>query len=101
MAETVSVRLPEELVEALEEIARATGRSRSGVLRDVVQRGVAEARMERGLEGYRRGEASLERASRIADVPITVFLGELRNAGIPFQYGVGDVERDLAWADER
>lgn len=100
MAETVSGRLPEDLVEALDEMGDATGRTRSEVLRDVVQRGVAEARLERGLEAYRRGEASLGRASRIADVPITVFLGELRNAGIPFQYGVADVEQDLAWADE-
>lgn len=100
MAETVSGRLPEEVVQALDEMGEATGRTRSEVLRDVVQRGLSEARLERALEAYRRGNASLGRASRIADVPVTVFLDELKDAGIPFRYGAEDVEQDLSWADE-
>lgn len=99
MGETVSGRLPEGLVESLDELGERTGRTRSEVLREVVQRGLAEARLERAVDAYRRGEASLGRASEMAGIPITVFLDELRAAGILRSYGVDELERDLDWAE--
>lgn len=64
MDETVSVRLPNEVVEALDELGNETGRTRLEVLREVVQRGLVGARLERGLEAYRRGDASVGKANK-------------------------------------
>lgn len=100
MAKTVSGRLPDDLVRALDTFGEETGRTRSEVLRELVRRGLAEARLEHGLEAYRKGQASLGKASAIAGLPITVFLDELRTANIPFQYDVEDLEDDLSWADQ-
>lgn len=98
MAETVSGRLPDALVRALDDLGKASGKSRSEVLRMVVQRGLDEVRMERAVESYRNGEASLGRAAEIAGVHLTLFLDALRRAGVPFRYTSSDVAEDLDWA---
>jgi len=99
MAETVSGRLPDDLVRALDELGRSTGQSRSEMLRIVVQRGVAEVRLERGLDAYRRREVSLGRAAEIAGVHLTVFLDALRRAGIHLNYGLAELAEDMDWAE--
>lgn len=99
MGETVSGRLPDDLVEGLQALQDATGQTRSEVLRQVVELGLEEARLARAIDAYRRGEVSLGRAAEMAGVPVTVLLDELREAGVLRSYGVDDLERDLAWAE--
>ena len=98
MAESISGRLPPDLLRELDRLRKDTGKSRSEVLRDVVRRGVAAERLDRSLEAYRRREVSLGRASEMAGVPITGFLDELRHAGILRDYDADELKRDLAWA---
>lgn len=98
MSETVSGRLPDDLVHELDALGDLTGKSRSEMLRDVVRRGLAAERLDRALEAYRRREVSLGRASEMAALPITVFLDELRRAGILLNYTHEDLAEDLAWA---
>lgn len=99
MAETVSGRLPPDLLRELDRLGRLSGKSRSEILRDVVRRGVAAERLERALDAYRRREVSLGRASEMAGVPLTVFLDELRRAGILRDYDTEELRRDLEWAE--
>ena len=98
MAHTISGRLPPDLLRELDRLRKDSGQSRSEVLRDVVRRGVAAERLERGLEAYRRREVSLGRASEMAGVPITGFLDELRRAGVLRDYDMDELRSDLAWA---
>lgn len=98
MGETVSGRLPDDVIAALDELGRASGRSRSEVLRDVVQRGVAAERIALGVEAYRARRASLGKAVELAGVPTSVFLDELRRAGLLRDYDSTDVRDDLSWA---
>jgi predicted DNA-binding protein len=100
MAETVSGRLPPELLRGLDRLGKASGRSRSDVLREVVERGLAAAMLEMGLEAYRRREVSLGRAAEMAGVPITSFIDELRRAGILRDFDAAELRRDLEWARE-
>jgi len=95
---TISGHLPDHLVHDLDELGKLTHRSRSEVLRDVVRRGVAAERLDCALDAYRKHGASLGRASAIAGVPVTVFLDELRRAGVPLNYTRDDMVEDLAWA---
>lgn len=100
MTESVSGRLPEALVRELDRLADAAGQTRSEALRAAVQRGVHALRLERGIEAYRRNEASLGRAAEIAGVHLTTFLDTLRREGVPFHYRQADLLEDLEWADE-
>lgn len=97
VGETISGRLPDDLVRELDELGRAAGKTRSEMLREVVQKGVAVERIERALDGYRRRALSLGRASEMAGVPITAFLDELRRAGILLNTTREDLAEDLAW----
>lgn len=101
MGETVSGRLPSHLVEALDGLAQETGKTRSEVLRDVVEQGVAAERLDRAVEAYRTGQASIGRAAEIAGLPLTRFLDELkaRDLGIPLRYDLDDLDADMDWAD--
>jgi len=56
--------------------------------------------LERALEAYRRREVSLRPASEMAGVPLTVFLDEVRRAGILRDYGARELSRDLEWAKQ-
>lgn len=98
-AETVSVRLPSRLLRRVARLASEAGVSRSELLREVVQRGLAAKRLERGLDAYRRREVSLDRAADQAGVPVTVFLDEARRAGVLANYSPEELRRDLSWAD--
>ena len=101
MTETVSGRLPDELVKELDQLGKDMGMTRSEVLREVVSKGVAAERLERALDAYRRREVSLGRASQMAGIPITVFLDELKRAGILRNYDLDELRRDLAWAERQ
>jgi predicted HTH domain antitoxin len=98
MARTVSGRLPPDLVRELDHLGKLAGKTRSEILRDVVRRGVAAERLDRALQAYRRRQVSLGRASELAGVPVTVFIDELRGAGILRHYGADELRRDLEWA---
>lgn len=98
MALPISGRLPADLVRELDQLGKLAGKTRSEILRDVVQRGVAAERLERALEAYRRRRVSLGRASELAGLPVTAFLDELRRAGILRDYDADDLRRDLEWA---
>jgi predicted HTH domain antitoxin len=98
VANSVSGRLPPDLLRDLDRLGKLAGKTRSEILRDVVRRGVAAERLERAMDGYRRRQLSLGRASELAGLPVTVFLDELRRAGILRDYGVDELRRDLEWA---
>lgn len=98
MGETVSGRLPDDVVAALDELGRASGRSRSEVLRDVVRRGVAAERIAQAIEAYRHRRASLGKATQMAGIPMGAFLDELRRVGILRDYDRTDLQEDLEWA---
>ncbi len=98
MGETVSGRLPDDVIAALDELGRASGRSRSEVLRDVVRRGVAAERIAQAIEAYRFRRVSLGKATLMSGIPMGAFLDELRRAGILRDYDRPDLQEDLEWA---
>jgi len=100
MAHTVSGRLPPDLLRELDSLGKRAGKTRSEILRDVVRRGVAAERLERALEAYRHRQVSLGRASELAGLPVTVFIEELRRAGILRDYHADELRSDLEWAGQ-
>ncbi|HLE48062.1 MAG TPA: UPF0175 family protein [Candidatus Thermoplasmatota archaeon] len=98
MDETVSVRLPSDLVRTLTKLADDTQESRSDVVRDALTIGLAAKRLEHALALYRARRVSLGRASKLAELPISVFLDELKRAGVLLNYDLDDLRKDLEWA---
>lgn len=100
MGETLSVRIPDELVERLERLASDTGVSRADLLRDVLQRGLQARSLDHALDLYRRREVSFGRGAMLSGLAPGAFLDHVRRHGLLIHYEAEDLEEDLRWAKE-
>lgn len=92
---TISTRLSEDELVALDELAEQAGMDRSGMARSLVRRGLRERRMEAALEAYAGQRATLSRAAEMADLSTWDFLMRLTATGGTLHYDVEEFEEDL------
>ena len=92
---TVSVRLPRDEAEQLQELAAQVGLERSTLLKQALRRGSAQVLFEHACEAYRRQEVTLSRAGELAGITLREFLLRLPEADLELNYGVSDLTRDL------
>lgn len=78
---TTTVRLPEDLLEALDQMAESEHVDRSTIIRKALERGLEDLSLDRAVQRYRRGGTSAWKAARSSGVPLTQFLGELGTRG--------------------
>ncbi|HEY4705106.1 MAG TPA: ribbon-helix-helix protein, CopG family [Thermoplasmata archaeon] len=91
----LQVRLDEEDLEELDELAGDEGLSRSDVARSALREGVRKLRMERALNRYLNLEFTLTRAALYAGVTIREMAKAAGDRGIPFfRYSVEQLRRD-------
>ena len=93
--EVLSVRVPREVKEGLEELARLEGRDKAEIAREILARGVRERRIEVAIRAYREGRATLWRAAEMAGLSLLEMVEELRRQGVELQLSVEDLEEDL------
>ena len=95
MAETVSVRIDKSELKEINEISKLEKKTKSSVLREVLEKGIKEKKLELALEKFRKNEATAWKAARMADIPLTVFMDILVQRGIDFHYGVKELKEDF------
>ena len=95
MAETVSVRIDKKELKEIEEISKIDKNTRSNVLREILDKGVKEKKLEIALEKFRNNEATAWKAAKIANIPLTKFMDILVQKGIDFHYGVKELREDF------
>ena len=95
MAETISVRIPEKELREIEQISKHKKTSKSEILRQVLEEGVKNKKLEIALEKYGNEEVTVSKAAKIADVPLTRFLDILVERNIIFHYPIEDLEEEL------
>lgn len=95
MAETVSVRIDKGNLKEIENISRIGKSTKSNVLREILNRGIKEKKLEIALEKFRNNEATAWKAAKIANIPLTKFLDILVQKGIDFHYGVKELREDF------
>lgn len=98
MEETVSVRIPSDLLEDLSRLTQTAHQSRSDLLREILQIGLGTKRLQLALEAYRQRRVSLGKAHELAGVPLSIFLDELKRAGILLHSDLDELKKDLEWA---
>ncbi|HEX9916005.1 MAG TPA: UPF0175 family protein [Candidatus Bathyarchaeia archaeon] len=81
-----TVRLPEETVEALEDLSDKLRRERSEVMREAIQIGIGEMKLRLALELYREGRVSFGRTAELAGLSQRALFMELKQRGIPYRY---------------
>lgn len=92
---TVSMRLPQDEVARLEQLATELGTERPTLLKRALRRGAEELMFERACQAYRCGEATLSRAATIAGLSLRDMIVSLRSADLELNYGVEELESDL------
>ena len=95
MAETVSVRIDKRELKEIEEISKIDKNTKSNVLREILDKGVKEKKLEIALEKFRNNEATAWKAAKIANIPLTKFMDILVQKGIDFHYGVKELREDF------
>ena len=95
MAETVSVRIDETNLKEIDEISKIEKKTKSNVLREVLEKGIKEKKLEMALEKFRNNEASIGKAARMAQMPLSQFMDVLVEKKIDFHYGIKELEEDF------
>ena len=95
MAETISVRIDKEELKKINEISKLEKKTKSNVLREVLDKGIKEKKLELALEKFRNNEATAWKAARMADVPLSQFMDILVQRGIDFHYGLKELREDF------
>ena len=99
--ETVTARLPEEMIRKLELIAKEEHIDRSELIRRALDIGIQQFLLERALKAYRERKVSLWKAASMAGIPLRLMMKEADKASIPIAYDEEDLERDLAFVKDR
>ena len=95
MAETVSVRVDKSDLKEINEISKMEKKTKSHVLREVLEKGIKEKKLEMALEKFRNNKATAWKAARMADIPLSLFMDILVQKGIDFHYGVKELREDF------
>ena len=95
MAETVSVRVGKPELREIDELSKMENKSKSNVLREVLDKGIKEKKLYIALEKFRNNEVTAWKAARIANIPLTKFMDILVQKGIDFHYGVKELREDF------
>src|SRR3989338_4110845 len=74
MEKTISVRIGKEELIEIEDISKLEGRKKSEILRDVIDKGIKDKKLELALKKFQNNEATASKASKIAGIPLTSFL---------------------------
>lgn len=95
MAETISVRIPRRDVKEINEISKLEKRKKSEVLREILNSGIMEKKIEIALEKYRNNEVTATKAANMANIPLSQFLDILVQKGLEFHYGLKELREDF------
>ena len=92
---SISLRLPLETVEKLDELADREHKDRSASMRELLDRRIKEKDIEHAVELYRTGQATGWRAAQLAGMSLWNFYKILNERSVLIQYSEHDSEEDL------
>ena len=82
-----TVRLPEETLEALEDLTNKLQRERSDVIREAMKIGIGEMKLRLALELYTNGKISFGRMSELTGKGYRELSLSLKRRNITLRYG--------------
>lgn len=97
--DNLQIRLPEEEIAALDELAGQLKASRSDAARAALDEGMRVIRMNFAFQRYADGAFTLARAAEYAGVSIQRMAQHVRDRGLAYaRYEVDEAERDVETA---
>ena len=95
MTERISFVIPKRLKKSLRELQQLSGEDQSSLLRKLLDKGLAEAKMDIAVDSYIKEKTSLEQSSSIGGVSLWKFLDELRRRNVALKYSIADAEAEI------
>ena len=95
MSERISLLVPKPLRKSIKELQELTGEDQSTILRRLLDKGLAETKIEIAVDSYVKGKSSLDKSAEIAGVSLWSFLDELRKRNAPLKYSIADAESEI------
>lgn len=95
MTKTVTVRLDDEFVKKIDEIAARKGVDRSALLRSFLLYALKEHRIQNALEDYKAGIITLWEAAQHCNLSLWEIIQEVKHAHIHTSYDLKELEKDL------
>jgi len=92
----VRARVPEDIYEAIETIREEEQTDRSSAIKQLLERGIEDWRIDIAVRRYGEGTVSIGRAAEIADVSIWRLLDPLEERGVEVNYTEADLVADRA-----
>ena len=82
-----TLRLPEDTIEALNDLTDKLDKEKSEIMREALKIGVNEMKLRLALEQYRKGKISFGRLAELTDLSHRELYNELKQRNIPYRYG--------------
>ncbi len=82
MMKNVSIRLREDFMKEAEKLARLEFVDRSVIIREALEKGFSDVRLEIAIEMFSKGKASTSEAAEIAGLSIGEMMDELVKRGV-------------------
>ena len=95
MVETVSVRIDKPELTEIEELSKLEKKTKSSILREVLEKGIKEKKLEIAIDKFRNNEATAWQAARMANITLSQFMDILVQKGVDFHYGIKELKEDV------
>lgn len=82
MMKNISIRLKEDFMKEAEKLAKMEMVDKSAIIREALEKGFVEVKLEIALEMFSKGKASTSEAAKIADLSVGEMMDELVKRGI-------------------
>jgi|Deesub1362B_J571_1020462.scaffolds.fasta_scaffold00505_15 predicted HTH domain antitoxin len=90
-----TVRLREDRIKEIDKIAKEEGKQSAEVLREIIEKGLREYKIERAIEEYQRGLHSQGAAAEKAGLSVQEFHQELKRRGFTLRMDAKLIEAEL------
>lgn len=100
MKDVFAFRMADEDRREIRNASEEDGVDSSTLARGYVHDGLMRRRVDKSMEAYFKGKASMGKAARLAGISLYEFMDELARRKIPINYGLRELEEDIAAAKE-
>jgi len=99
--EAVTTRLPRDILEEVERLAREEKVDRSELIRRLLAYALRQRRVEAAVGAYREGKVTLWKAAEMAGMSLRGMMELARTRKIPISYTLEDLRRDIEYVRQK
>lgn len=92
---STGIRLPKELLEAIEEKAKEDNTDKSTVIRQILASAIKEHQKEKAAQLYKKGKITITAAAKAANLTVNEMINYLTKSGYKTEYTIEDFRREI------